>query len=304
LPAVGALIAFTIMRHRWFDSESVEQEIQKLALRANARRQIQVSDPTGISYSDLLMHQKSASRRLARAVHRGEYRFGPVVPRQAMVSGSVRTLYRASVLDTIVLGVLAQKLSIRFEPFLPQSLYSYRKGRSSWQAALDLTRFLRKHRTAHPKAKERGLYAIRRDIRRYGESIPTDDSSLVWSELEALLATTGFDDRDALVALLKQAIRPTVVAPDGSQAIHATGVPTGSPLQPVFNNLYLAPLDRVLESITGAFYVRFGDDILFVHPDPLIVKEASETLDNIAKDRGLEVHPEKRIDRFFNGAGR
>ncbi len=305
LPAAGfAFMVQPRIESGLVDANALAAEIRRLALRHTRRGTIDVPDAEGLTFGDLLAHQNGVARRLAREIRSGAYRFGPVRPRRIRLDGRMRTIYAASVLDTVVLAALAGSLTAMLDPLLPQSLHSYRRGRSSWRAVSLLAGFLRAHRRARPRPRDRGLYVLRRDVQAYGESIPVGEESLLWNELDALLRQAGRGDAPAVSALLARAVRPRVAYPDGSIKTLPTGVPTGSALQPLVNNAYLAPLDRELERIEAGFYARYGDDIVFAHPDARVAQEASQRIDRLVADRGLQIHPQKRSDHYFNGAGR
>jgi hypothetical protein len=68
-------------------------------------------------------------------------------------------------------------------------------------------------------------------------------------------------------------------------------------------NLYLRPLDDAFGALQGA-YARFGDDVLFAHADPEIVKRAQSILAQVLAERDLEVSDEKLHVLHWNGAAR
>jgi hypothetical protein len=81
-------------------------------------------------------------------------------------------------------------------------------------------------------------------------------------------------------------------------------MPTGIPTQTVACNVYLLPVDRELAAIEGAFYARFGDDIIFAHPDLEVARHASELLTRGTQRLGLELNTSKSLDYWFTGVGR
>jgi hypothetical protein len=103
---------------------------------------------------------------------------------------------------------------------------------------------------------------------------------------------------------LRAAMCPEVERRDGSVSRAERGVPMGSPLQPLACNLYLDAVDRLLEQVPGAFYARFGDDLVFLHADADVVRRASADLDAALVPLALTLNPEKRRDLFWTGAGR
>jgi len=232
---------------------------------------------------------------LAATIARGEYQFGPVVPTRAFLEGKLRVLYRAEPLDMIVNAALAAELAPVLEPAFSDRLYSYRRGRSSWQAVQAVVDYLGQHRATRPNPRTRGLYVMRRDILAYGEAIPVGDDSALWMQLER----TAHPDA-ATFALLREALRPML---SGSTE-RVQSVPTGSALQPLMCNLYLTPVDAFALSVEGGFYARSGDDILFMHPDAAVARRAAAEIEQIIADLRLALSDPKTLNLYFNGAGR
>jgi hypothetical protein len=66
----------------------------------------------------------------------------------------------------------------------------------------------------------------------------------------------------------------------------------------------LLPVDRRLVAIEGAFYARFGDDIVFAHPDAEVTRQAARTLDHGLSELGLGFSEHKSRDYYLTGVGR
>ena len=75
------------------------------------------------------------------------------------------------------------------------------------------------------------------------------------------------------------------------------GIPTGSPLTPFFENVYLMSLDQWFESICAEkhFYARYGDDFVFASLDQNWIDEASLKSDSILLELGLTVAEHKKL---------
>jgi hypothetical protein len=245
----------------------------------------------------------SLAQKLAREVGRGDYRFGPVIRRRARIEGKDRSLYVATPLDDIVLGALAPVLSQLVQGALSASVYSYQRGRSPRDAIDALRAYVRQHCHGRPDPRTRGLYVVRRDIRGYGDAIPSGASSALWPMLAEALQAAGVVPSERLMHWLSSAFRPELQEPDRVERPER-GVPTGSPLQPVACNLYLGPVDRICERVPGAFYARYGDDMLFVHADPEVTRDTMHAMDARIAALGLELSVDKSAAYYFTGAGR
>ena len=244
------------------------------------------------------------SRLLRREIAQGSYQFEACTPYEATLDGKRRVLYRFSPTDRVVHGAVARALSQVLEPLWPKTLYSYRTGWSQQRAIAAFAAYVRAHRRGGPTTT-RGLYVLRRDVRGYGDSIPVADESPLWDMLHRALRRAGSTEpSSAAMDLLRRMIRPLVQAGDETPRQLARGVPTGSPIQPLICNLYLMELDELLGQVDGGFYARFGDDMLFAHPDAAIAQHAAHTLAAGCSNLGLEINHDKQQDLFFNGAGR
>lgn len=252
----------------------------------------------------LAPHAERIAAMLAKEVSRGAYAFAPLEPRRALLNGKVRTIYRLDPLDAVVWGVLTRVLMANMEPRLGSHIYSYRKGKSQWSACRAFLRYLRRHVKAHPDPRTRGVHVLRRDVRRYDETIPVGPDSTLWSTLRELRNGADLGFRGDLDAFIVQAFRPPVVQPDGSIRPLDKGVATGLPTQTVACNTYLLPLDRELLALKGGFYARFGDDILFAHPDEGTARHAEELLERGAKRLSLTFGADKSQAYWLTVPGR
>ncbi len=276
------------------------RQLERLVVRrrhSQSDRMRQDDDP---SLAHLFFRSPELSRRLAREIRRGEYRPAPTRLRVARLD-KTRELCVFRPIDLIVQGVFAQILTEEMEPRLPERLYSYRRRRSSWMAVRDFAAYVREHRRARPRVHSRGLFVLRADIRSYGDSIPMGETSPLWGQIATVL---GLARRDPAWALVRDLVRPEVLLPGGERIRPERGVATGSPVATAVANLYLTDLDEHFQAISGGFYARYGDDLLFAHEDPDVVRSAKESAKELLAELGLELNTEKCRLFFFNGAGR
>jgi hypothetical protein len=102
---------------------------------------------------------------------------------------------------------------------------------------------------------------------------------------------------------LRAAFRPEVMRGQRILPPCDRGVPTGSPLQPLACNLYLTPLDALCDSVEDGFYARYGDDVLFAHPDAARACATAERIDACIAELGLQANPGKSSAFFFTAPG-
>ncbi len=190
--------------------------------------------------------------------------------------------------------VLEKALALKIEPKikkkLPHELVSYQKGRSAFQAVQSLSEFA--------KETKMPLYVLRRDIASYTDSIPLHDGSRLWS----LLQEAELDEAE--IHLLKKLLRAKTKW-RGTEASFSRylGVSTGSALTPLIANLYLTDLDRELLNVSGCFYRRYGDDIVFAHTDLDSAITARAILTQVLSELSLSEKAEKSKDILWNAKG-
>lgn len=250
------------------------------------------------------VHAPEIALRLARSVPEEGYEFSPLLPHAAVLQGKPRIIYQVDPLDAVVWSAYTQVLAAAIEPRLGDCLYSYRRGRSQFRATAAFARYLRQHIGARPDPRTRGLFVLRRDVRRYDENIAVTDDSSLWTTLNELARGTPLVEGDVAARLMRNAFRPPIVQPDGSALPLARGMPTGIPTQTIACNVFLVPVDRELAAIEGGFYLRFGDDILFAHADPDVARHASATLERGVARLGLEFNTDKNLDCWLTKPGR
>ncbi len=291
--------------HSLFRAELYEAELERLRRKARERRGRGELSSAGVPISCLGPDGRKLCQLVAREIQAGAYRLGPLVLTRAIIDGKRRTLYRAELVDALVLGALGQRLTELNESRLGDEVFSYRRGRSPWQAIERVQAYLEGHRQSHADPRSRGLWVLQRDIQEFGASIPTDEGSALWSLVAGLLGTLP-EPAEARVAmdLCRQACRPEVVMPDGGTTRLERGLPTGAPTQQPLENLYLTSLDDALTAIAGGLYVRFGDDLLFMSPDRDQARQAAEVMAAVTGALGLSLKLSKQRDLYFTQPGR
>jgi hypothetical protein len=289
------------MSARLDDPQLYAEEVRKLATRRQRESWSASFELTG---PVLAPHADALGKQLAREVASGGYEFRPLISRSAVLNGKPRTIYRLDPLDAVVWGVLTRVLMTAMEPRLGEHLASYRKGRSQWTACRAFSAYIVEHVRSRPDPRTRGLFVLRRDVRRYDETIPVGPDSQLWSIIADLCGESTFGFRGDLAAFIRHAFRPPIVQPDGSARLLDVGVATGLPTQTIACNTYLVPVDRAVLAIPGGFYGRFGDDILFAHPERAAAEQARELLEQGTARLGLSLNPGKQAQLWLTGPGR
>lgn len=279
------------------DRARIERQLDRLASRADGRR-LESLVHEGVRFSQILDERERVALLLSRALADASYRPGVARAARAFLGGKPREIARVGALDLVAHAVVGEVLAESLEPALSKNLWSYRAGRSSWQALRAVARYAREHRRSHDDPRTRGLYVLRADVKSYTDEIPTDDEAPLWKELTETLA---LDARSA--EMVRALVRPEVVNDDGTPLRRPRGVLFGLPTTTAIANLYLMPLDRELEGL-GGMYARFGDDVLFASSDADLVRDALGRLERILAERGLAPNRKKLRVLYWNGAAR
>jgi len=293
-----------LMLPRLDSTQAYEAKLSLLARRWTARGRATTLEAYGVSLADIQGRYASLARVLTKVIRKNEFRFSPLTSASVRTDGKVRTIYRPNLLDALVLSVVADYLTAVSERYLSPALHSFRKGHSSTGVVRLVSQYFREHRASVP-LKQRGLYVLQRDIAQYGESLDTSTNSALFDVVSrVVIDDPDPNHRELAQRLITEAIAQPVLGSNGTAKPLDRGVPTGSPIQIPCLNLYLADVDRQFESIAGAFYARFGDDILFMHPDPAICAWASAELESQMSRLKLNFKTEKSRSLYVNGAGR
>lgn len=229
--------------------------------------------------------------RLAREFELGTWTQVPV-RRKRVVLDKPRDIVDLSLLDRIVHAAVAEQLSLRLDPLLPATLYSYRPGRGQTHAIHAIAEALRAYKARPIPVRERGLFAIRFDITSYGDRIRVDPESELWP---ALAAAIPHED-PWMLGMLHAMVRCD--DPD-----RRTGVPVGSALANPLTNAYLADLDRELAA-RALMSARFGDDSVVLCETADAAAAARACIHATIARKELVLSPHKFLQIYWNGAGR
>src|ERR1039458_97875 len=239
----------------------------------------------GITIERFCRQSQSELPELLLHAANGAYRARPL--RQIVVqkhpgSQDTRTLLVPTVRDRVLQTAVARLLSRSFEEEFIESSYAYRRGRGVDRAIARIVQ-LRDYGYQH---------VVDADIASYFASV---NHHLL---LTALAAWPEVDD--SVFALLKQWVH--VVEWDGrSTTLIRRGIPQGSPISPLFANVFLTPLDLAL-SRGDHKLIRYADDLLILCRDDTQAGAALEATAAELLQLGLTLNREKtRLTSFADG---
>lgn len=206
-----------------------------------------------------------------RALVREAFSLRPATALHRNFRGKRRTLYIYPWEERLVDLLLYRLLSARLHGWFSPNSYAYRLR------GFGLDRCQRRIAKILSEASE-PLYVLKRDIANY---FPSVDHELLLAQLRELI-----EPDDYLYQLLEERVR--FPCEDGGQLLRAErGIAFGTPLACFFANLYLTPLDRVLDTLPGLKYFRYADDLLLISDSRETIQAASALFEDTLWQRKL-----------------
>jgi hypothetical protein len=230
---------------------------------------IAVSDPGRTYRIDLTAASNNAVNWLCRQIQKGSFNFSRLRGGAYAKKGDkrpstlplgkyhsldpsektdYRTTLRASFPDNLLLHALAIKLREAFptNAFLP-GVCAYVAGKSGRDVVLQVTGLLNKGYRS----------VLRFDVSSFNETVCQEQLLELCLARVAQLPDWGAEDR----VLLERFLRSYFQRVGEALKTPGVGIGMGSPLTPLFTNIYLDQLDRLLDE-NGIPFVRYGDDVI------------------------------------------
>ena len=205
-------------------------------------------------------------------------------------NGKMREIYITNYADRILLMAIQNLMSLELRDFHSPHLFSFRKGYGPKKASLILSKFLK-------ELKEKEIFFIGRDVSSYGDSI---DHTVMDEILEAI---PEIAKSKLVLPLLKKSYRCEFYSEPDKEiaACLSKGLPSGSPVVPLLENIYLRELDKELGSVEGTFYARYGDDFIFLTPNEVVARNAIEKINQVIAKLKLTIS-QKKMKNYVLGA--
>lgn len=210
---------------------------------------------------------------LSQALREGRYQ--PLAVRRVQIPkgpGQTRPLGIPTVKDRIVQTALKMVLEPIFEREFRPTSFGFRPGRGCKDALREVDQLLKAGYT----------YVVEADLKSYFDTIP---QAPLLEEVKSRVS----DGRvlDLLRSFLEQDILEGMACWKPTQ-----GTPQGAVLSPLLANLYLHPLDLLMEQ-EGHHLIRYADDFVILCRTPAEAEVARSKVQVWVQEHGLQLHPNK-----------
>jgi len=259
---------------KWFSL--VDKAIRPTTLEAAWRKVERNKGAAGVDGQSIERFAAGAERYLAELhenLKNGSYRPSPIkrvdIPKGG---GQTRPLGIPTIKDRIVQKALKMTIEPIFEVQFRPGSYGFRPGRSCKDALREVDRLL----------KEGYTHVVDADLKSYFDTIPHD----------RLMARVGETISDGRVLKLIDGFLKQEIMSDMARWLPTTGTPQGAVLSPMLANIYLHPLDLLMEQ-SGRRMVRYADDFVILCRTEDEARAALRDVDAWTTANGLTLHPDK-----------
>jgi len=194
--------------------------------------------------------------------------------------GKERPLGIPTVKDRVVQAAIKLIIEPIFEVEFRPTSFGFRPGKGCKDALREVDRALREGYT----------WVVDADLKSYFDTIPHEK---LMQRVEERIA-------DSKVLTLIRMFLKQKILEGMNEWTPVTGTPQGAVLSPLLSNLYLHPLDQLMEQ-SGFKMVRYADDFVVLCKSQESAERALSTIRAWVEENGLTLHPEKtRLGKLPN----
>ena len=227
----------------------------------------------------IVQHEKVFTSHIIKRIHQNEIIFHPFKKIIIKQEQKLREIYIQNWVDKIIQLRIQEIISDEINPIIHPNVFSFKKGRGPIHAVEAFIHFAQQNKSE--------IHILQLDITKYGDNI---DQTI----LKTLLFDTLKLSNDPLMtAHLNKLLSFELIDEAGQRTSQSQGLPTGSPLVPLFENLYLLPVDIFIEKTKPLFYCRYGDDMVIAYKDRGSLKLNLKDITSEIQKLKLSIHPDK-----------
>jgi RNA-directed DNA polymerase len=212
--------------------------------------------------------------RIAQSLKGGTYRPQPVkrVWIDKLGTKEKRPLGIPTIPDRVVQSALRHVMEPIFERDFAEHSYGFRPNRGAKDALRRVDALL----------KAGYHWVVDADLKSYFDTIPH-------ASMMARVAAKISDGRimDLIEAMLKQGVMETI-----GEWQPERGTPQGAVISPLLSNIYLDPLDHLMNS-NGIEMIRYADDFVILCRSKAEAMRALKVVEQWTAQAGLQLHPAK-----------
>ena len=260
---------------RWFGMMDKVHAVR--TLRVAAEKVVAKKSAAGVDHittTAFAEHLEEEVQKLSEAMRTGVYR--PQAVRRTWIpkagSKELRPLGIPTVRDRVVQTALKLVIEPIFEWEFAEHSYGFRPGRGCKDALRRVDGLL----------KGGYHFVVDADLKQFFETIPH----------EGLLARLKERVTDGSVLSLVEAFLKANIMEGMSEWTPEEGAPQGAVISPLLSNIYLNPLDHVLQE-QGMEMVRYADDFVILCRTKEEAESALSLVQGWVRDNGLSLHETK-----------
>jgi len=229
----------------------------------------------GQSTHELSLKMPEITRQLQQELKSGVYKPLPVkrVWIDKLGSAEKRPLGVPACRDRTVQAAIRHVIEPIFERDFAQHSYGFRPGKSAQQALARVEELMRKGKT----------WIVDADLKSYFDTIPQE-------KLIEQVRHRVVDGR--VIELLEAYLKAGVMEAGKGWQPTEQGTPQGSIISPMLANIYLNPLDHLMEQ-EGYDMVRYADDFVVLCQSREEAEKALAKITQWTEQAGLKLHPVK-----------